>query len=210
MKGVRRIGQSSGSVPASMLSMPDLSVHRQWLAAAEADALMAYLGTALDWQQHSVRMFGRVIPSPRLSCWIGDPGTAYAYSGTRHQPQPWPQPLRRLRSELETYCVGTFNSVLCNWYRHGRDSMGWHADDEPELGPQPLIASISLGAGRRFLMRRKADTRERNEWLLQHGDLLLMRGDSQALWQHAVPKQAQDVGARFNLTFRWIRGSAAG
>lgn len=186
-------------------ALPDVQLCRQWLSADVADALLSSLKQALPWERHVIRIFGREVPSPRLSCWVGDADAVYTYSRSRYEPRPWTAELQALRHRLERDTGGVFNSVLANWYRHGDDSMGWHADNEPELGARPLIASMSLGTTRRFLMRRREDHRDRHEWPLQHGDLLLMRGDVQSQWQHAVPKQRGAVGERINLTFRHVR-----
>ena len=181
-----------------------VACRRQWLAAPAADALLIELRSVIAWEQHYVRLFGRSVASPRRSCWIGDAGASYRYSGTRFEPRPWPQAVMPLRLALQRECAAPFNSVLANWYRDGNESMGWHADDETELGPRPLIASLSLGATRRFMMRRKSDHRDRRELWLAHGDLLLMRDDSQQVWQHALPKAPGSAGDRINLTFRQI------
>nr|KAJ9632718.1 hypothetical protein H2204_007805 [Knufia peltigerae] len=149
-------------------------------------------------------MFGNWVDSPRLSCWIGDPQARYRYSGAEFVPHPWPPRLSALRDRLQAEGLGRFNSVLLNRYRGGGDYMGWHSDDEPELGPAPLIASLSLGAARRFLLRRRDDTTRKAEFLLAHGDLLLMGGATQRHYQHALPKMARVQGERINLTFRWI------
>ncbi len=183
---------------------PDILLLRDWLLAAEATRLAAALHDGLPWQVHRVRMFGRESDSPRLSCWIGDPGTDYRYSGVRHAPHPWPRILRPLRGRLAGETGEDFNSVLANLYRDGRDSMGWHSDDEPELGARPVIASLSLGATRRFLLRHRRDAGRRVALDLPHGSLLVMRGDTQAQWRHALPRTARVVEPRINLTFRRI------
>lgn len=183
---------------------PDIVLVQDWLAAGAASTLFDVLLASLPWQVHRVRMFGRQIDSPRLSCWIGDPGAAYRYSGVRHEPHPWVEPLRALRMRLAEEAAADFNSVLANLYRDGRDCMGWHSDDEPELGPFPLIASLSLGATRRFVLRSRDDHGHKRAMELQHGSLLLMRGDTQARWQHALPRTARPVGPRINLTFRRV------
>lgn len=182
----------------------DLVLLPGWLDATAADALFADLLQALPWQVHHIRMFGRDLAAPRLSCWIGDPGAAYRYSGTRHEPQPWPDALHGVRVRMQRDCGVAFNSALANLYRDGRDSMGWHSDDEPELGPQPVIASLSLGATRRFVLRHRDDPARRQALALEHGSLLVMRGTCQAQWRHALPRTARPVGARINLTFRRI------
>lgn len=174
-----------------------------WLAPAEADALLPALSREIPWEQHHVRLFGRTLPAPRLSCWIGDPDAAYTYSAVRFEPRPWTPQLAALRDRLNAAFGASFNSVLANRYRNGADGMGWHSDDEPELGPQPLIASLSLGAPRRFLLRERGGP-WRGEILLEHGSLLRMAGASQARTQHSLPKTARPVAERLNLTFRRI------
>lgn len=189
------------------LQLPDADVTLDpaWLPALEADRLLASLREGIPWETHRVRLFGREVASPRLSCWIGDPGATYRYSGIRHAPHPWPEPLYMLRDRLERECGHRFNSVLANLYRDGGDAMGWHSDDEPELGPRPVIASISLGAARRFVMKHRALPGHKLGVVLPHGSLLLMRGETQRHYRHALPRTAKPVAARINLTFRWIQ-----
>lgn len=176
-----------------------------FLAASEADALLSELMTAIPWEQHHVRLFGRTLPAPRLSCWIGDRDAVYTYSRVRFVPRPWPAALTALRACLETCCAARFNSVLANLYRDGRDAMGWHSDDEAELGAEPLIASLSLGAPRRFLLRTRSGAARSTGLMLSHGSLLLMGGACQRLYRHAVPRTRVAVAPRINLTFRWVQ-----
>ena len=183
---------------------PDLVLALGWLVPAQAAALADGLLHELPWQVHRVRMFGREIDSPRRSCWIGDPGAAYRYSGIRHEPHPWPSLLLPLRERLVLETGVHFNSVLANLYRDGRDSMGWHSDDEPELGEHPVIASLRLGATRRFVLRHRLERSRRHTLELRDGSLLVMRGRTQVQWQHALPRTAKPVGPRVNLTFRRI------
>ncbi len=191
-------------------SLPEADIHYLpgWLPQAEADELLQALLLEVPWEVHRIRMFGRWVDSPRLSCWMGDADAHYRYSGADFVPQPWPAVLLPLRVRLQQACGGRFNSVLANRYRDGRDSMGWHSDDEPELGDRPLIASLSLGEARRFLLRRREDRARVAEYLLGDGDLLVMSGHSQRDYQHALAKTARPTGERINLTFRWV--SAAG
>ncbi|MBP1475481.1 alpha-ketoglutarate-dependent dioxygenase AlkB [Frateuria sp. MAH-13] len=183
----------------------ELALWADWLPPVEADALFVELLESVSWEIHVIRMFGREVASPRLSCWIGDPGASYVYSRTRFEPHPWPPALAAMRPRLQRACGSTFNSVLANLYRDGRDAMGWHSDDEPELGPAPVIASISLGAARRFTFRSKAARgRAMLELELPHGSLLRMAGATQRLYQHALPRTAQGQAPRINLTFRRI------
>ncbi|WP_297926982.1 alpha-ketoglutarate-dependent dioxygenase AlkB [Metallibacterium sp.] len=195
------------ALPGTALPLPGalLRFAPDFLAAAEADALLHELHAAIPWEQHHVRLFGRTLSAPRLSCWIGDRDAAYTYSHVRFAPRPWPATLAVLRARLETSCAARFNSVLANLYRDGRDAMGWHSDDEPELGAAPLIASLSLGAPRRFLLRARSGATRSTVLTLSHGSLLLMGGACQRLYRHAVPRTRAAVAPRINLTFRWVQ-----
>lgn len=180
-----------------------------FLPPGAADALLAALLEEVRWEQHHVRIAGKRIPSPRLSAWYGEPGVEYRYSGTTYRAEGWTPALEALRARLEHETGSRFDSVLVNRYRSGTDSMGWHADDEPELGPRPVIASVSLGATRRFSLKHR--TRKDLDSVrldLTHGSLLLMSGDTQSHWRHAVPKTARPVGERVNLTYRRIAAPA--
>lgn len=178
----------------------------EFLNPDEADRFLASLWNELNWMQAEITMFGRKVMQPRLIAWYGDPGANYAYSGLSLNPRPWHPVLLELKNRIEALTAGRFNSVLANAYRNGRDSMGWHRDDEKELGPRPTIASLSLGAERRFLVREKG--RKSSGLALEHGSLLLMQGDCQARFQHSLPKTQRDTGLRINLTYRDIRSQA--
>ncbi|MCC4603757.1 alpha-ketoglutarate-dependent dioxygenase AlkB [Xanthomonas campestris pv. badrii] len=182
---------------------------RGWLDAPQADTLLQTLLAQVRWEVHRIRMFGRVVDSPRLSSWIGDADASYRYSGTQFAPQPWLDALQPVRARLEAETGHPFNSVLVNRYRSGADAMGWHSDDEPELGAQPLIASVSLGATRRFAFKHRDDAALKQTLELGHGDLLLMGGDTQRCYKHALPRTARPVGERINLTFRQIASVGA-
>jgi alkylated DNA repair dioxygenase AlkB len=177
---------------------------RDWLPARQADALLAQLQESVDWETHRIRLFGREVESPRLSSWIGDEGVAYSYSGTRFQPHPWPAALADVRHRLESELHGGFNSVLANRYRSGSDYMGWHSDNEPALGRRPVIASLSLGATRRFVLKHRQEPTRKLSLDLPHGSLLVMRGDTQQCYRHSLPSTKKPVGERINLTFRRI------
>ncbi len=188
------------------LDLPDADV-RWWsqaFAPADADELLAALLTGIEWQQEDIVMFGKPRRVPRLVAWHGDPGTAYTYSGTAHEPLPWTPTLQSIRDRVQDLTGHTFNSVLLNRYRDGRDGMGWHADDEPELGHEPAIASVSLGAARRFRLRHRRRRDAAATIGLEHGDLLLMAGTTQHAYVHAVPKTTRAVSERINLTFRRV------
>lgn len=193
-------------MPLEPLPLPaaDVAIDRHWLAAVEADALFSALLDTVPWEVHRLRLFGRDIDSPRLSCWIGDPQARYRYSGTLFEPRPWPAALEPIRERLSSELELAFNSVLANRYRDGGDGMGWHRDGEPELGPRPVIASLSLGAARRFNLKARESGAARLSLELPHGSLLLMRGQTQAHYLHALPKTRRQVGERINLTFRRI------
>lgn len=182
----------------------DLDYRPGWLGVAAAARLFATLRDAVPWEVHRIRLFGREHASPRLSCWIGDPAAVYRYSGTRFAPHPWLPELAALRERLRAELGAPFNSVLANLYRDGRDAMGWHSDDEPELGPAPVIVSVSLGAPRRFVLKHRRDPALRHALVLEPGSLLVMAGATQRHWKHALPRTAKPVGARINLTFRQV------
>uniref|UniRef100_E6Q3N4 DNA repair system specific for alkylated DNA n=1 Tax=mine drainage metagenome TaxID=410659 RepID=E6Q3N4_9ZZZZ len=177
-----------------------------FLGEAEARDLFARLVHGLAWTQPTIALFGVRRPIPRLEAWYGDLDARYRYSGIAHEPMPWTPELAALRDRLRSYAGEPFNSVLANLYRDGRDSNGWHSDDEAELGPTPTIASLSLGATRRFYIKATASG-ERHAFELSNGSLLLMSGASQQLWRHTVPKEPQVQHARINLTFRTILAS---
>ncbi|WAH63696.1 alpha-ketoglutarate-dependent dioxygenase AlkB family protein [Xanthomonas hortorum] len=186
------------------LPQAEIAWCRGWLQAAQADVLMQALLQDVRWEVHRIRMFGRLVDSPRLSSWIGDAEASYRYSGTRFAPQPWLEALQPVRTRLQDETGHPFNSVLVNRYRSGNDAMGWHSDDEPELGAQPLIASVSLGDTRRFAFKHRDDAALKQTLELGHGDLLLMGGDTQRHYKHALPRTVKPVGERINLTFRQI------
>ncbi|GHA26515.1 alpha-ketoglutarate-dependent dioxygenase AlkB family protein [Oceanisphaera arctica] len=166
----------------------------------EADAWFGQLQAEIPWQQHRLTLFGREHDEPRLSCWMGE--AAYRYSGKTREPEAWHPLVNEIRQQVQGICEQPFNGVLLNLYRHGRDSMGWHADNEPELGPNPVIASVSLGATRRFLLHHRNG--ERRQLQLSHGSLLVMAGEMQHHWQHALPRIGAADTARINLTFRYL------
>ena len=173
-------------------------------ALDDAAGWLARLQAEIPWEQHRVRIFGRELDAPRLSCWVGDAGAAYTYSRVRFAPRPWTPALAALRGWLQAQLAAPFNAVLCNLYRDGRDSMGWHSDDEPDLGPEPVIASLSFGAVRRFRLRHRHDASRRLELDLAPGSLLLMRGATQRHYRHDLPRSARVQAPRLNLTFRRI------
>lgn len=200
---------NSGSTPGDgfVKTLPpngQLTYQPAWLEPHAADELFGSLVEEVEWERHSITMFGRTVPQPRLLQFQGDRDVRYRYSGATYTARPWHPLVARIRDRLERECGERFNSVLLNLYRDGRDSMGWHADDEPELGPEPVIASISLGSARRFMLRRSDDRSSKIEISPAHGSLIVLGGDVQHHWQHQVPRTRKTVGARVNLTFRKV------
>lgn len=179
---------------------------RHFLTPNEASLAFHGLLREVVWMERTIVLFGREVLEPRRVAWYGAPEAAYTYSGRPNVPLPWTPHLSDLHRRVEAFVGETFNGVLLNHYRSGQDSMGFHADDEPELGPRPIIASLSLGATRRFVFapKRKAAHERRFEVELDDGSLLVMGPGVQAHWKHGVPKTTRPVGPRINLTFRRI------
>jgi alkylated DNA repair dioxygenase AlkB len=182
---------------------PHCQYMADFLSGEQARALLERLWTDLQWQQKAIRLFGREVMQPRLICWQSDPGLTYTYSGLSLRPSCWHPALEGLRSRLQLEWGLEFNSVLGNAYRDGQDSMGWHADDEPELGQDPVIASVSLGAARNFRWREKIGKRS-GGMILESGSLLVLSAAFQQRFQHSIPKTARKTDLRINLTFRKI------
>jgi alkylated DNA repair dioxygenase AlkB len=156
------------------------------------------------WRQDVFKMYGKEMPFPRLTAWCGDDGTAYTYSGLGNIPGPWTPPILEVKRAVELPCGVTFNSVLLNRYRGGQDSVSWHADDEPEFGKNPVIASVSFGGTRLFQLKHRKRKELKASIDLTHGSLLIMRGGTQENWLHQVPKTKRPVQERVNLTFRVV------
>ncbi len=202
----------ASSVTPERISLPNLlpcdgtaRLHEDALAQADATRLFAQLIALTPWRQEIATVMGRRVPIPRLTAWHGAAG--YVYSGIRMTPAPWNPPLLEIKAVAEACAGQAFNSVLLNLYRDGRDSVSWHADNEPGLGRNPVIASVSLGATRRFQMKHRGRD-ERVALDLPSGSCLVMAGATQHHWLHQVPKTGRPVGPRINLTFRSMRPAA--
>lgn len=171
----------------------------------EANALLCTLQSTIPWQQAAIRIAGKMVEVPRLQCWMGDRQSRYGYSGMRLVPVEWQADVLGIRQRVQELAGTEFNSVLLNYYRSGKDSVSWHADNEPELGPDPMIASVSLGAERYFQLKSRHQCgRDRYQILLRHGSVLLLGKGLQINWLHQLPKvQGLDL-PRINLTFRQI------
>lgn len=187
------------------LPLPDAEV---WYTPAffppeESNRFLSELQQDINWKQEKIKLFGKEQVMPRLTAWYGDKG--YTYSGLQNKPQPWIPVLQEIRKQVMSATGKEFNSVLLNFYRNGQDSMGWHADDEPALGTEPCIASVSFGEVRKFGFKHRYNKELQNKYIsLQHGSLLLMQGQTQHYWKHCLPKTASAGGIRINLTFRNI------
>jgi alkylated DNA repair dioxygenase AlkB len=189
------------------IPMEDAEVYylRQGALAQTAEALMNQLIDEVPWRAQSIVVWGKTFPQPRLTAWYGDNGASYTYSGIHLDPLPWTNTLMDIKNRVERIAGTDFNSVLLNYYRNNRDSMGLHSDDEPELGRRPIIASLSLGQERIFVLKHK--TRRDLQIVrlrLSSGSLLLMKGDTQHCWKHGIEKETRPCAPRVNLTFRRI------
>lgn len=169
-----------------------------------ADQYLEALLRATPWRQESIRLWGKVHQQPRLVAWYGDPGKSYSYSGVKLEPLPWTELLQEIKNAVERETGSSYNSVLLNYYRDGNDSMGFHSDDEPELGLRPTIASVSFGEKRFLVFKCRRESSSGTKVPLEHGSLLLMQGDTQQLYKHGIAKERGITSPRINLTFRRI------
>ncbi len=190
------------------LNLPDADVtyYDSFFSAENSDRLLDSLINQVQWKQNTIRFYGKESPVPRLEAWYGDPGMSYSYSGIRMDPLPWTEDLLEIKKIIEPVSMTTFNSVLINFYRDGKDRVAWHSDDEKELGKKPIIGSVSFGAERKFKLRHKKYRKNglRSEIMLKHGSFLLMSGSTQSHWAHEIPRTAKPLGPRVNLTYRKI------
>jgi alkylated DNA repair dioxygenase AlkB len=172
-----------------------------------AEAVMHQLMDEVPWRAEKIVVWGKAFPQPRLTAWYGDNGTNYTYSGIQMAPLPWTYTLVDIKNRVAKFAGCDFNSVLLNYYRNHRDGMGLHSDDEPELGRRPIIASLSLGDERTFILKHRTRRDLKSVRLkLASGSLLLMKGDTQHCWKHGIEKEKLPRGPRVNLTFRRVRG----
>lgn len=201
------IPPKSGSNPKEGLTVienGEYIFHRNFFSKSESDILLKELRNNIVWRQESMNMYGKKIDFPRLTAWYGNNDKPYSFSGITLQPLPWTSDILTIKNNIEPIAKTVFNSVLLNLYRDGNDSISWHTDAERELGINPIIASVNLGATRKFQLRH-IKTKEKLEIELTHGSLLIMQGELQHFWQHQVPKTSKHVGERINLTFRNIK-----
>ena len=183
--------------------MAKLTLWKEWLSPLDADRLLSMAIGGIPWREDQIQMFGRKIPIPRLQNWFSSDGTSYKYSKLALSPLILPKWMEGLRKSIEKQTNNSFNGILANYYRDGKDSVGWHADDERSLGFEPVIASLSLGAERSFELKHK-NTKENLNIILPHGSLLLMSAGIQSYWLHRINKVNGGVEPRINLTFRKV------
>jgi alkylated DNA repair dioxygenase AlkB len=188
-------------------AMPDadVSIFRHLFKPDQSDRLFRDLLNQTNWRQENMRLYGKQVDLPRLTAWYGDSGKSYSYSGISMEPNQWTETLLEIKRRVDRETGVRFNSVLLSLYRTGQDSLSWHQDDEPELGQDPVIASVSFGGTRSFQFKHKA-RKELNKVSidLTHGSLLIMKGPTQRFWVHQIPKTSKPVSPRINLTFRFI------
>ena len=181
-----------------------LRLYPHLFTTEERDSFFRKLKESVKWQQEEIKLYGRIIPLPRLTAWFGDEGKTYMYSGITVEPEPWTPTLLEIKNRIEEVSNVTFNSVLLNYYRNERDSVSWHSDDEPELGKDPIIGSVSFGDVRTFQLKHKTDKSLTISKDLPDGSYLVMAGSTQHHWLHQIPKRTRKIGPRINLTFRTI------
>ena len=189
-----------------VLSMPDADVifYHNFFSCQESDELFQTLFNEIKWRQDKMKIYGKEVNLPRKTAWYGDRDKPYRFSGIHLEPEPWTCTLLQIKEKVEEIAEVKFNSVLLNLYRDGNDGISWHTDAEPELGNNPVIASVSFGGARRFMFRHKQNKDLKTEVKLTHGSFILMAGTTQHFWQHQIPKTSKKVEPRINLTFRVI------
>ena len=178
---------------------------RNFLSSVEASRYFKILRNETAWQQDQIKVFGKVYDQPRLTALYANNNFPYSYSNITMYPSPFSATLLEIKEKVEQQLKKEFTTCLLNLYRHGQDSNGWHADNEKELGKNPIIASVSLGAERMFHMKHRTDNSQKIKINLIHGSLLVMSGSTQHYWLHQIPKTKKHVEERINLTFRILK-----
>lgn len=186
------------------LKEADIIYYPNFYSFLEANSIFEKLLHEIPWQQDDIKVYGKVYAQPRLTALFGNDGKPYSYSNIKMQPHPWNLILQKMKFQIENVIAENFTTVLLNLYRNGKDSNGWHADNEKELGTNPVIASLSFGEKRYFHLQHNTDKELKLKILLEHGSLLIMKGTTQHFWKHQIPKTAKPIGNRINLTFRKI------
>ena len=188
-------------------NLPDAEIeyYPNFFESTRANELFEKLKNEIPWKQDSITVFGKTHPQPRLTSLFGNEGKPYSYSNIVMQPNSCNPLLMFIKNEIEEICEENFTTVLLNYYRDGKDSNGWHADNEKELGRNPVIASVSFGAERSFHLQHNTIKEQKLKINLEHGSLLIMKGSTQHFWKHQIPKTTAAIGPRINLTFRIIK-----
>ncbi len=199
--------ENPNEVEAISIQDGELRLYPHFFSPEEREPFFTQLKENINWQQEEIKLYGRSIPLPRLTAWFGDEGKTYMYSGITVEPEPWTPTLSKIKRRIEEVSNVTFNSVLLNYYRNERDSVSWHSDDEPELGKDPIIGSVSFGDVRTFQLKHKTDKSLKISKDLPDGSYLVMAGSTQHHWLHQIPKRTRKIGPRINLTFRFIHGT---
>ncbi|MGL2998956.1 alpha-ketoglutarate-dependent dioxygenase AlkB family protein [Flavobacterium sp. RSSB_23] len=189
-----------------VFDVPDASIiyYPNFFSTEEATILFDTLQKEIPWQQDDIKVYGKVYPQPRLTALFGNEGKSYSYSNITMHPHKWSPLLMSIKEKVEKATEAIYSTVLLNYYRDGKDSNGWHADNEKELGTNPIIASLSFGAERMFQLKHNAIPNQKINIPLAHGSLLVMKGTTQHFWKHQIPKTTKPIGPRINLTFRII------
>ncbi|CAM3610062.1 putative alkylated DNA repair protein [Flavobacterium saliperosum S13] len=182
----------------------DIEYYPDFVSETEALSLFHKLLDEIPWQQDNITVFGKTHQQPRLTALFGKEGKPYSYSNISMHPHPWNELLTKIKLKVEKTTGHTFTSVLLNLYRDGKDSNGWHADNEKELGQNPIIASVSFGEKRTFQLKHNTIKEAKQSIVLENGSLLLMKGTTQHYWKHQIPKTTKPINQRINLTFRTI------
>jgi alkylated DNA repair dioxygenase AlkB len=197
---------ATNSLPKTLpMSDGEVIIYHYFFDKETSDSFFQELLAGIDWRQDKIRYYGKEIDLPRLTAWYGDMGKSYKYSGIPMNPETWTPTLLLIKKRIEEEAKVNFNSVLLNLYRNERDGVSWHSDNEPELGENPVVASVSFGQARTLQFQHKVRKDvPRVSVNLTHGSLLLMKGSTQKFWQHQIPKTARALDPRINLTFRII------
>ena len=182
----------------------DITYYPNYLSVEKATNLFHTLLTETPWQHDDIKVFGKTYPQPRLTALYATNTKPYSYSNIIMYPHELTSSLSAIKQQIDATCNITFSTMLLNLYRDGKDSNGWHADNEPELGKNPIIASLSLGSERKFKLKHRTIKDAKQDIVLTHGSLLIMKGETQHFWLHQIPKTAKKVSERINITFRII------
>jgi alkylated DNA repair dioxygenase AlkB len=183
----------------------DIVYYPNFFEKSKSDMFLKKLYEETPWQHDEITVYGKTHLQPRLTALFGNEGKPYSYSNVVMQPHPWNALLTHIKEEVETVCQVRFSTVLINLYRDGRDSNGWHADNEKELGRNPIIASVSFGESRVFQLQHNTINQAKQKIILENGSLLIMKGETQHFWKHQIPKTNKKIDKRINLTFRIIK-----